>query len=254
MNQTQIKRYPVTIDGDTASIGTANELGVALDVLQGRHDRAVLEQLRAHLADIMGGPQGLARILASLSPDDQVFLIEAIGPRLAEVISEARFLRDIFAAMAVAEVEIKMLDTLGPSGLRRLVHTAEEMGEILEWLYGECDRKAIDMIGDDYLKHIICHAFDLCVVLHSLDEEGQRDLMNRVGWKHATTLIRDGVDLARLLRAMPDELSARLVGEMTRERLVRLIGNAADWQYVWDRIDTAERKMLCGALGVAYAS
>ncbi len=45
MDPSLIKRYPVTIDGETASIGTANELAVALDVLRGQYDRAVLEQL-----------------------------------------------------------------------------------------------------------------------------------------------------------------------------------------------------------------
>jgi hypothetical protein len=56
MDPSRIKRYPVTIDGETASIGTANELAVALDVLQGQYDRAVLEQLGPALAYITGGP------------------------------------------------------------------------------------------------------------------------------------------------------------------------------------------------------
>ena len=41
-------RYPVTIDQETVQIGSASELAVALDVLQGQHDRAVLTQLQPH--------------------------------------------------------------------------------------------------------------------------------------------------------------------------------------------------------------
>jgi hypothetical protein len=37
-----ITRYPITIDGETASIGSAAELAVALDVLQGQHDHETL--------------------------------------------------------------------------------------------------------------------------------------------------------------------------------------------------------------------
>jgi hypothetical protein len=254
MNQTDMKHYPVTIDGETAYIGSANELAVALDVLQGHHDRAVLEQLREHLPDIMGGPQGLARTLVSLSPDDQMFLIDAMGARLAEVISEAKFLRDIFATMAEAEVERKVLDTLGGAGLKQLIRTAEELGEVLEWVYGECDRQAINLIGDAYLKHIICTASDLSLVLHSLDKDGKSDLIDRIGWKQASGLVRNGIDLAVLLRALPADLSERMLAGMTREQLVTLIGNAKDWQYVWDRIEPAERKLLADALGVSYAS
>ncbi|MBI5301605.1 MAG: hypothetical protein HY868_05665 [Chloroflexi bacterium] len=250
----QINRYPVTIDGETTHIGTAGELAIALDVLQGQRDRDVLAQLRIHLADIMGGPQGFARTLTSLSPDDQIFLIDAIGARLAGVIREARFLRDIFATMAVVAVERKMLTTLGGDGLRALVPTAEELAEILEWLYGECDQQAIELIGTPHLRRVMRHALDLAVVLNALDANGKRDLLDRIGWANASALLRDGIDLALLLRALPTDLSARLLGEMTRERIVALIGNPRDWEYLWQRLEPAEGKLLAEKLGVPYAA
>jgi len=249
-----IKRYPVTIDGETTLIGTAGELAIVLDVLQGQRDREVLEQLRLYLADIMGGPQGFARTLTSLAPDDQIFLIDAIGARLASVIREARFLRDIFATMAVVAVEQKMLATLGGGGLRALIPTAEELAEILEWLYGECDQQAIELIGTPHLRQIIRHASDLAIVLNTLDANGQRDLLDRIGWARVTNLIRDGVDLALVLRALPAESSAQLLAEMTRERLLVLIGNARDWEYLWHRLEPAEAKSLAEKLGASYAA
>ena len=249
-----IKRYPVTIDGETTHIGTAGELAIALDVLQGQRDREVLEQLRLYLADIMGGPQGFARTLTSLSPADQLFLIDAIGARLASVIREARFLRDIFATMAVLEVEQKMLVTLGGGGLRALIPTAEELAEVIEWLYGECDHQAIELIGTPHLRDIIRHASDLAVVLNVLNAHGQRDLIERLGWARVTNLIRDGVDLALVLRALPAESSAQLLAEMTRERLLALIGNARDWEYLWNRLEPAEAKLLAEKLRASYAA
>ncbi len=250
----QITRYPVTIDGETTHIGTAGELAIALDVLQGQRDRAVLEQLRDHLADVMGGAQGFARTLTSLAPDDQIFLIDAIGARLTGVIREARFLRDIFATMAVLEVEQKLLATLGGDGLRALIPTAEELSEILEWLYGECDHQALDLIGTPHLQQIIRHASDLAVVLNALNAHGQRDVIERLGWACITNFIRDGIDLALTLRALPAESSAQLLTEMTRERLHALIGNARDWEYLWHRLEPAEAKLVAEKLGVTYAA
>lgn len=253
MDQTPVKHFPITIDGETACIGTANELAVALDVLHGHHDREVLEQLRKKLPEILVGPQGLARTLASLSSADQIFLIEELGPHLAGLIREARFLRDIFAAMSEMEVELKLLDTLGASGLRSLIHTAEEFGELLEWLYGECDRRAVELVGEAHLKHIVRHGFDLCIILDALDADGQRDLLERIGWKHAAGLMRDGVDLAHLLRSLPHDLSRNLLAGLTRAQVVSLIGNAKDWQYVWERIEPAERELIAGIMGVEHA-
>lgn len=254
MNLNRTKRYPVTIDGETVSIGTANELAVALDVLQVQHDRAALEQLRPALADITGGPLGLARLLQSLAPEDQLYLVDALGPRLTDIIQEARRLRDIFAALAIGEVELRILNTLGGDGLRALIHTARELAEVLSWLYGECDRQAIELLGTPYLTRLIRCGSDLCAVLDALDAQGQLDLLDRLGWAHTSQLLRDGVDLACLMRALPPHLSARLLAEMTREQLIALIGNRQDWQYLWERLEPDECRRLAEKLGVSYAA
>ena len=99
-----VTRYPVEIEGETALIGTAGELVAALDVLQGQHDRAVLEQLTPHLADILSGPKGLYATLKILEPEDQLYLIQALGPQLGNVIQTASALRDILATLAESGV------------------------------------------------------------------------------------------------------------------------------------------------------
>ena len=254
MNSEPIKRYPVTIDGETMSVGTAQELSIMLDVMQGQRDRAVLEQLREHLADVMGGAHGFALTLKALSPADQIFLIDAIGARLAEILQDSRYLRDIFATTAEVEIEKKMLETLGSAGLRKLVNTAEELGQVLEWLYKECDRQAIEFIGTPYLKQIIRQASDLVAVLDALDAEGQSNLLERIGWAHVQNLVSDGIDLAQLMRVLPSEQSATLVSAMTREQLVALVGNARDWEYLWNRLEPAECQLVAEKLGVPYAA
>jgi hypothetical protein len=118
-----ITRYPITIDGETAQIGTANELAVALDVLQGQFDREALLQLRPHLAKIIAHASGLLIVMKSLSVENQLFLIASIGPDLAGVIQSAARLRDILATLAEQQVEEALLNTLGRAGLQRLMMT-----------------------------------------------------------------------------------------------------------------------------------
>jgi hypothetical protein len=150
-----IVRYPVAIAGETADIGTANELANALDVLHGQHDRAILEQLRPHLADIIGNAAGLTNVLRALETADQIFLIQALGVQLSVVLQQARFLRDLFAILADDEVEQCLIETLGATGLRVLILTASELGEVLEWVYGQRDRQVLDLLGTPYLKRLI---------------------------------------------------------------------------------------------------
>jgi hypothetical protein len=249
MSESQVNRYAITIDGETALIGTANELAVALDVLQGQHDRAVLHQLAPHLAEIIRGPAGLLLVLKSLSPDDQLCLIDAIGPALVGVIQEARHLRDLFATLSVVEVERRILETLGTTGLRTLIFSGKELAEVLEWLYGQCDQILVDLLGADYIRSIIRNADHLGLVLNSLEEAGQEDLIDKLGWERMVQLIADGRDLAFLLRALPPALSTQLLNHYSREQLMNLIGNRHDWMYLFHRLEPAEADYLLEKLG-----
>jgi hypothetical protein len=244
-----VTRYPVTIEGETAAIGTANELAIALDVLHGQHDRAILEQLRPQLADIVRDAAGLTTVLRSLELADQIFVIQAIDVQLPVVVQHARFLRDLFAILADDAVEQCLIETLGATGLRTLILTAPELGEVLEWLYGQRDQQVLELLGAPYLRRLIRNGEDLAQVLNSLAEPAQANLIDQLGWSRVIELISDGREFAYLMRALPAELSTRLLDHYSCEQLIDLIGNQHDWAYIFDRLETAEAAVLINKLG-----
>lgn len=246
-----LPHFPITIQGETASIGTANELAITLDVLQGQYDTEVLTQLRPHLAGIVADAPGFMTVMRSLQPLDQLLLIEAIGPDLASVLQDARHLRDQLATMAHIEVEEALLRALGGPGLRRLLMTAEDLGETLEWVYDQCDVLALDLIGEEHLRDLCRRASDLAVILRSLDPALQDRLVEQLGWPFITALVQDGPDLAYLLRALPPAASQRLLEHYTPAQLRRLIGNAQDWTYLYQRLEPAEADYLTQRLAQA---
>jgi hypothetical protein len=259
MTMSQIPRHEVTIDGplgktgdyrETTCVGTANELAIALDVLQGQHDRAVLEQLRPHLADIIATPTGFALVVKSLAPPDQILLIEALGTRLAGILREVRYLRDLLATLADVDVEQRLLDTLGTAGLRALILTAEDLGEVLEWVYGQCDRQVLDLLGLDYIRGLVHNSYELALILNSVDRALQGAFIEQIGWERVVGLVTDGRDLAYLMRTLPPEASAQLIECFSRGQLVELINNAADWKYLWERLEPAEAEALLRRLEV----
>lgn len=243
-------RHPIRIDGETVQIGTANELAVALDVLQGQRDRETLEQLRPHLAGIIANAAGFMTVLRALSKEDQVYLIQSIGPDLAKVMQNSRRLRDQLATMAEQEVEEALLNTLGAQGLRRLIMTGEELAEVLEWVYGECDALLLDLIGEDAVRKLCRHASDLSAILRNLDNELQTRLLDQLGWTFILDLVRDGRDLAYLLRALPPANSERLLQHFSGPKLKDLIGNADDWTYLYQRLEPAEAEALLNILNI----
>jgi hypothetical protein len=241
-------RFPVTIEGETVDVGNAAELSAVLDVLNGHFDRAVLEQLRPHLPAIVAGPAGLIAVMRSLVPDDQLFLVEALGGALARVIGEARHLRDLLAIVAEARVRQAIVATLGGDGLRTLVHTPADLAGALEWMYGEGDSSLLDLVGAAALERIVRSGTDLGVVLCALDDRGQARLVDAIGWDRVAGLVTSGRDLAHVLRALPAAMGARLLGEYSRERIVALVGNPADWTYLYERLEPAEADALLARL------
>jgi hypothetical protein len=248
MRSDSFTRFPITIDSETAAIGSANELAVALDVLKGQHDREVLTQLRPHLAEIIANPAGLMLVLKSLSPDDQLFLLEAVGPDLCRVLQSAKRLRDQLATMADQDVEEALLRTLGQPGLRRLILTAEELGEVLEWVYGQCDALLLDLLGLEYVRGLCRQPYDLSAILRSLDHDLQEKLLEHLGWVFVAGLVDDGPGLASLLRALPPASSRRLLAHFNPAQLKTLIGNAEDWGYLYQRLEPDEAEFLVDLL------
>jgi hypothetical protein len=239
-----IPRYPITIDGESTDIGAAAELVAALDVLQGHHDRLVLEQLRPHLAAILAGPQGFLATLRVLSAEDQTYLIDALGPALPAIVKDARALRDILASLAEPAVEERLLNTLGAGGLNALIGSAEELAEVLEWIYGDCDRLALDLLGDDALRRLCLGGYELSLVLHALDEDRQQELLTMLGWQFVLSLVQDRRDLAYLVRALPAEMSQRLLSHLADDRLRSLVRDDRDRRYLAPYLEDGEAAYL----------
>jgi hypothetical protein len=248
-----VLRYPITIDGETATIGTAGELVVALDVLQGQYDRAVLEQLRPHLAEIVGGPAGLYAVLRILVPEDQEYLLQALGPSLEGVVQRAGALRDILATLAETRVEERLLETIGAAGLRRLLGTAQEVAEVLEWVYGDCDRLLLQLLGPDFLASLLTCGYDLSLVLRSLESTGQQGLLDMLGWERVVGLVGDRRDLAHLLRALPAEISGSLLEHLDPARLRQIVRDRRGRGYLESYLEPDEAAWLDERLEVSDA-
>jgi hypothetical protein len=242
--------YTISIEGETASIRTAAELVAALDVLQGQHDRLVLQQLRPHLAEILGGPRGFYAVLKVLVPEDQSYLIDALGPRLMSTVQKATALRDILVTLSETKVEDRLIETLGSEGLRTLVNSAEDLAGILEWVYGSSDHIVLQLLGSAFLRRLFQSGDELGLVLNSLDYPRQQELIDILGWEQVLALVRNRYDLARLLRALPGEISRRLLTHWTKEQLWDLVRNDYGWRSLQSFLEAEEVAYLSELLEV----
>lgn len=245
-----VARYPITIEGESAQVRSAAELVVALDVLQGHHDREVLDQLRPHLAAIITDARGLHAVMAVLAPDDQLTLIEALGPKLVGILGTGAALRDLLASLADIEVEEALLRALGPEGLRRLADSPEALEGILEWVYGQADELALELLGAEWLRGRLRTGYDLSLVLRALGPASQERLLGMLGCDWAAALVQDERDLTHLLRALPAGLSCPLLEEIPAVVLRGIVRDAADWARLERYVEPDEAEYLRDVLEV----
>ncbi len=247
------KPQNIVIEGESVEISSTAELVVALDVLQGHHDREVLLQLRPKLTDIVTKPQELFAILRVLNTEDKIFLIDALKTRIVSIVADAGHLRDILATLSESEVEEKLIETLDSEGLQALIHSAEELSEVLHWVYGSCDDLLLQKLGIEYLNHLIQNGYEFSLVLHSLNHDSQEKLIQTLGWDNVVPLVKDRRDLAYLMRALPAKLSTKLLKHFTKDQLWKIIRNDYGWRYLYRYLEYEEAAYLDKLMGVKYA-
>lgn len=253
MPEVDNRTFPVALDGESAEIGCAADLAVALDVLNGRRDRVLLEQLRPDLSNIVRTAADLAILMRALAKDDQLFLIAHLAGALPDILKDAARLRELLAFASEPEVKRKIIETLGADGLRALIVSARDLAGALEWVYGPIGGRMVELVGADFLKRHLRHGEDLALVFNSLSDAAQTQLIESIGFPFVVALIRTARDLALLLHAAPPDIARALIRHFSRAQLIEIIGDRASWRYLHARIRPDEAAELLQRLDAPHA-
>ena len=236
--------FTVVIEGESASVETADELAVLLEVLHGDHYQDALDQLGSNLADILCEPRGLCAVLKSLAPESQLYLLNQLGPRLIDVVQRADVLRNILAALTEPLVEKRLLELLDSDGLKRLIHEPEDLAGILEWVYDCCDEFVISLLDERFLRHLLQTGHKISLVLPSMTEASQSILIEKLGWSHVISLAYDARVLGLLLRALAPDLGLRLIREFTPKMLRTAVGGERGLGELYRFLNEAETEAV----------
>lgn len=248
-------RKTIAFRSETAGIGTIDELMVALDVLNRRHDAHVLEQLGPALGDLVAAgdrrvPANLKTLLKPLALRERLYVVDVLAPRLVELVESAVELRNLFVSLSDLEVEERILRALGPAGLRELIATSQQLSEIAEWLYGDCGLLLLQLLGPEHLRHLVVHGRDLAFLLRRVPPGRHIPLIEMLGWPSVVALARDGEDLVQILAALSPVACAAFLERTDPEHVRALARGAHDWKHVAPRLSATNAALLARKLGV----
>jgi hypothetical protein len=247
------QRYPIVWNGEGADVATIDELVVALDVLHREHDRAILEQLRPVIGDLIAAGDrspaaNLKILLKELSTEDRLFVVEVLGRRLLPLVGTAVELRNVLVSLADLDVEAAMLRAMGAEGLRHFIATCRQLWEILEWLYGDNDVLLLELLGPSLVRSLLVRGDDLAEILRRLDPDRQLPVLQMLGWDFVLGLMRDAVDLREVLSALCTDAYATLLARLPRSRIVALAGSDAGWYELGRSLSFSKTRLLLDKL------
>jgi hypothetical protein len=225
-------------------VETADELVAILDVLQGQHDREVLKQLEKDLHLLIRNSKELYKVVSILHFEDQIYLFRILGDNLAKIIGKGSGLRDLLAYISEDETEKVLIETLGPAGIQKLITSAVELAEVLEWVYGSMDLTIVSYLTIDSIQRIVKSGREMSLILNALDPVSQRNLIAQLGTDFIDKLIHQTEDFAYLMRALPFETSRHLVDSMTGDKIKDLIRSTEDLAYLNRYLDESEQEYL----------
>ena len=246
--------FEIHIDNESATIETTDELVAILDVLQGQHDREVLQQLAPDLHRIITNSKSLYKIVSVIQADDQIFLFKLLSNHLIDIIGKGSSLRDLLAFISEEAVEFSLIESLKPHGVQKLIKSAVELAEVLEWVYGSLDKTIIQYLGINNIKKIVKSGRELSLILHAVNNELQEFLLDELGLVYMDVIIHETHDFAYLLRVLPFETSKKLIDNMSIDKIKDIIRTESDLDYINKYLDKKEHEYLKQKLeGLNYA-
>ena len=236
--------FEIKIGHDSALVESADELVAILDVLQGQHDREVLQQLEKDLHLLIRNSKELYKVVSILHFEDQIYLFRILEGQLAEIIGKGSGLRDLLAFISEDEAENALIETLGSAGIQKLITNAVELAEILEWVYGSMDQTILNYLTVASIQKIVKGGREMSLILNALDAASQRKLIDGLGEVFIRKLIHQTEDFAYLMRALPFETSRQLVDSLDGDKIRDLIRSAEDLIYLNRYLDASEQEYL----------
>lgn len=97
------------------------------------------------------------------------------------------------------------MKSIRTKGLIQIIHTPDDLGNILEWIFGEGERLIFDMLGKAFLHSIFAYGTDIYKVFHFLADENKDILADILELPFIQSRIYTPEDFFYVLKALSNE-------------------------------------------------
>lgn len=210
------------------TIRNEEELALILELLSSSPHaftlhRHIIMSLDERLMDVIVSYKGLLLCMKHLEYKNRFLLLVKIGDTLSRVIGKSEHLGSILAGIPEEADKIRLIKSIRAKGLIRLIYIPDDLGNILEWIFGDGERMVFSVLGKEFLQSLFAYGTDIYKVFHFLSDENKDIFADILSLSFIKSRIYTVEDFFYVLKALSNARACELIMQFTPEEIRSII-------------------------------
>jgi len=211
----------------------------------------VIMSLDEKLLDIIKTYRGLSSCLKHLGYRNRFLLLIKIGDILPTVLGRSEHLGGILASIPEGEGKLRIVKSMRHRGLVQIVENADDLGNVLEWLYGDAELVVLNLLGEEFLRGLFYSGRDIYKVAHFLSEPNKDYFIDLLGISSLRALTGTCDDFLYIIKALTASKTKEYIRLFTPDEIRGLIRSDYTFHAFVKKIAYAKEDELLRYLGYA---
>lgn len=206
--------------------------------------RHVIMTLDEQLMDIIVSYKGLLLSMKHLEFKNRFLLLVKIGDTLSRVVGKSEYLGSILAGIPEEADKIRIVKSIRAKGLMYMIHTPEDLGNILEWIFGEGEQLVFETLGTGFLQELFAYGTDIYKVFHFLSDRNKNILADMLGLPFIKSCIYTAEDFFYTLKALSNEKVSEFIPMFSPEEIRSIIRKNETLHHFLPKITEEKERIL----------
>lgn len=167
--------------------------------------------------------KGLLLCMKHMEYKNRFLLLVKMGDTLPHVIETSTHLGSLLASIPEETDKIRIVKSMRYRGLTEIIYTPDDLGNILEWIFGEGEKIIMDILGKDFLQKLFAYGTDIYKVFHFLSDENKNILADIISLTFIQSCIYTSEDFFYVLKALSNEKVQEFIPLFTPEEIRSII-------------------------------
>lgn len=196
----------------------------------------------------------LLKCLKYLNEKNIFLLLIKLWDVLPKILNTSEHLAEILAKIPDETNKLKLLKHLRHKGLSPIIRDAKDLGNILEWIYGNSQKEFLDFLGKEFIKQVFLSTNEIIIILYYLNNENKDYLIDMIGFDGIKNKVKTSNNLLLMLQGLTQKKSREFLKKFSKEEIVNMFKSEEDFYVFMLRLPYDKEKLFLHHLGLNYVN